>query len=670
MINHYFTIYSEVVLPILILWTLLPIFSLANFNLFSTASPTNHVISIYTDFDKSSKTFNRSTSLDNLFVPLGVRRLIFVGNQNISDVSRGTFRFTQPSNILIVSLDIQPVDLQVREFFKSFHLFAKVTSTLIAFLLNISIEIQTVTEKKVQSTVSKYTVGMQAVSLIIVTNSQFGSISKILTTSHLNTNILSECLLFKAINNPMKFHRLKLRYRNGNKIAMVVFSFFPEFFEPTLFGNNRNACKDILFKSPSKAYFCGSSLMFPLHIGRVHNVSVEILHVRNRTELNMAKTQFDGQYILNNKSSQLQDGPNDNNGERTKFLLQGLYFIQYSPEQLVYCQKKREHDNLFKHSIAYWIAPLYHDVVIFILLLIIAFTFISRHFKMKFGFVISLGLFFRQSQPILFLHNNCRWFLIITFFGMFTCVIYENVITSTVLVPELPKVYKSIKEILDAGYKILWYARTTFFTPESYFGKSFESRGIPFYKVKQYFETVPSHLKENVTTHGIYLAQKFALLVFTNSLNMWIRGIEQSLANVTVPGREGRLDKYSCHAVPDIIASLPFFEDFHVVNRDWMLETLERIRESGLDNKWDSWSNWAYKFHMKYDMENIGSYRKTSSYIDMDNLYAVFLCWTGLSAIAGFVCLLECASGLVIFKLHFKCIYTLTNMIKKSTITQ
>lgn len=236
-------------------------------------------------------------------------------------------------------------------------------------------------------------------------------------------------------------------------------------------------------------------------------------------------------------------------------------------------------------------------------------------------------------------------------------------ITSTVLVPELPKIYNSIKEILDAGYKILWYARTTFFFSESYFGKSFESRGIPFYKVKHYFETVPSHLQENVTTHAAYLAKTFALLVFTRSLNMWIRGIEQNLANRTTE-KQGKLDRYSFHAVPDIIASLPFFEDFHVVNRDWMVETLERIRESGLDNKWDDWSNWAYKFHM----EDIGSYQKTSNYIDINNLYAIFLCWAGLNGFAGLMCLLEYESSVITFKLHFHCIYVLRYMVKKSAI--
>lgn len=163
--------------------------------------------------------------------------------------------------------------------------------------------------------------------------------------------------------------------------------------------------------------------MFSLHIGSKHNVTVEILHVRNRTELNKAKTQFQGQYILNNKSSQLEDGPDENNGDRTKLLPQSLYFIQYSPEQLVYCQQKQDHENLFKHSLAYWIAPLHRDVVIFVLFLIIAFTLVSRHFKTKCSFLTTFGLFIRQSQPTIFLHMDSRWFLIITLIGMFTCVI-------------------------------------------------------------------------------------------------------------------------------------------------------------------------------------------------------------------------------------------------------
>lgn len=214
--------------------------------------------------------------------------------------------------------------------------------------------------------------------------------------------------------------------------------------------------------------------------------------------------------------------------------------------------------------------------------------------------------------------------------------------------------------ILEFGFKIIWYY-STFFLPEDYFGKSFETRGISSNKIKNYFETVPSHIQDNVTSHGFYLVQKFALLVGTNLANMMIRGIEQYLANKTVSEKQGWVDPYSCYAIPDIMDNLPFFLDLHLVNRDWILETLESLRENGLENKWDAWSNWAYRFYMKYDMEDIGSYKKKSNDIGLHNLYAVFLFWVGLSAIAGLIFLCEYTFGQTTIKLQLPCIQNLVS---------
>ncbi len=642
----------------------LPLFSVllvsCETNLFSKVNPKTHIISLYAYLDKVNNTVHTSSTLDKIVEPLGVRWLIFRGNRNNNIVSRGTYRLTQPSNLIVIPLNILNVDSQARNVFIDFSLFTKVTSTLIIFLLNkISSETETRTEQHARLTIAKYTVNIQAICLIAVSNfidkERFGNVTKYLTTSHFNIPDMSESLVLGAIENPRSFHRAMLRSGNVNIIGMVVFTLYPEFFDPTLYGNNRNACKNILFGSPSKAYLCVYSILSALHISKVHNVTVNTLHVRNSTEQNMAKTRFLGQYILDNKSSDLQDDTMGDLGERTKFIPQSLYFQHYYPEQLIYCKRTFQTEKLFKNSLAYWKAPLTKHIVIFILLLMATFSLISRYLKKDYGVLIPLGLFLRQSQPKIFVHKKSRWFLIITLIGMFTCLTFENVLTSTILVPEPPSFYNSIKEILDAGYKILWYPKTMHFPPESYFGKNLENRGLTSNEIGNYFETVPSHLQENVTTHATYLVQKYALFVGANSANMWIHGIEQHLANKTVLEKQERLDRYSCHAIPDIMDSLPFFVNLHVVNRDWILETLESLRENGLDIRWDIWSDWAYKFHMKYEMEikKTGNLRSKNEYIDSKNLYAIFLFWAASSAFAGLICLSECVSSLRIFKFNF-----------------
>ncbi len=228
----------------------------ANFNWFSKVSPSTHIISIYVYFDKFNSTIYSSITLEKIVKPLGVRWLLFVGNKTNSIVCRGTFRLTQPSNLIIIPLNALPVDSQVRNNFLHFRLFTKVTSTLIMYLINeIYIQTRTNSENNIRLTITKYAVSIQAVCLIVTTSftdkERYEKVTKVLTTSHFHIPDLSENLFLKAIKNPRSFHRIMLRSGNLNKIGMVVFALYAEFFDPLLYGNNRNACKDILFGSPS-----------------------------------------------------------------------------------------------------------------------------------------------------------------------------------------------------------------------------------------------------------------------------------------------------------------------------------------------------------------------------------------------------------------------------------
>lgn len=50
-----------------------------------------------------------------------------------------------------------------------------------------------------------------------------------------------------------------------------------------------------------------------------------------------------------------------------------------------------------------------------------------------------------------------------------------------------------------------------------------------------------------------------------------------------------------CFALPESIEHSPSFWEMFTVNRNWLMKSVTRMRESGLTEKWDHWAHWANK---------------------------------------------------------------------------
>lgn len=429
----------------------------------------------------------------------------------------------------------------------------------------------------------------------------------------------SERILNNSLEDPVLNHRLLFRVGSQYPVGITVYTPYPEFFRPSYFGNDRFACwKKLLFKS-LKARYCVYDVMSAIYLGYMHNLTVSLLDHRNKTEVDYAKRSFSEQYVLNDKSSELtalkehQPTP------------QVLQFLLYYPEQLVYCP---EHYKLTDLNVTTWTEPISVELWVPLLILLLVISVLPAYRNWA---VSIFGLFIRQSQNVILSKSGSTKLILVCIVGMVLCTLYENKLVSLTVAPPTFTTFQSIKEALEAGYKIIWWDKTVTATAEEWLGQDLEMRGITKEQISTSFYTI---YDENPPTNCRYaelLSTQYTLLKGTQKIQVLLQRLENCLLNL------GRNNK--CFSVPDAILNLPFYWDLHGINGVWMLETLERFCENGLKNQWNDWSTWNYKRFVGY-FEGVSMNRNFDE-INLNKLTVIFFGWA-----------LSCLASIVVFVLE------------------
>lgn len=457
-----------------------------------------------------------------------------------------------------------------------------------------------------------------------------------LSANALSLNLLSEQLsakyrselarfhLLGSLKNSMETHRILYKIGTGYSVGVSVYLPYPQFFEPNKYGNDRHACHEkLLFKSIN-SYYCVFDVMSVTQLGLVHNLSLHLLNIRNRTEQRWAKTMFDGQYILNRKSSALESVTSN------QTLTQSLFFLLYYPEQLVYCKDSVSKDY-FQLNFKTWTGPLSRELWVTALVVIIVISFVPKYRK---RFFAMLGMFLRQSQTHKFYKNSSRLLIVLAIIGMIMCTLYENMLVSLVVAPEIFPTFQTIKEILLAGYKILWWVRG-YTTPETWYGQDLLRWGLSIQQINTSFYIYASARQPNICQKAEILEQAVAAFSYSGNVQFTIQGLERCMSSCG--------QKKSCYSVPDQILGLPIFWEIHGITRIWLLETLERLREGGLKDRWDQWSQYNYKLLNKFFDNYQSSLVRNNRFdqIDLSKIVAIGIVWTTLNLIAVLVFILE-----------------------------
>ncbi|CAL8136640.1 unnamed protein product [Orchesella dallaii] len=178
---------------------------------------------------------------------------------------------------------------------------------------------------------------------------------------------------------------------------------------------------------------------------------------------------------------------------------------------------------------------------------------------------------------------NPRYFMIVGSLAFLLTQIYSNGLTSIITVGKTPEGFKTIGELLQAGYKILFSTEREYGSIEDSYGHYFKRLGLSTDGAFELSNTT------DLESDLVKLSQKNARLSFPQTFS-------EELA----------------------------FSLTETENRYWIYVTTQRIRASGLLYKWNEWSRW----HQMLNASSLdGKYLGSSDFVNRPKFLAMQFIW-------------------------------------------
>ncbi len=168
---------------------------------------------------------------------------------------------------------------------------------------------------------------------------------------------------------------------------------------------------------------------------------------------------------------------------------------------------------------------------------------------------------------------------------------YQNNITSLVTVPNNGKTLNNLHDVIEFGYTIIWSRDTSLSLPHKRFYIDFQLYGVAN-KINNSFLLISGR-------QSLFLARSGKLesyaLITSEKL------IERDKGNTEKTIREHSVSNITakCNIVPEGFHQKSYHWVVSGVNLPWLILSMERIKQAGLNNKWEDWSVLANKLYHK-----------------------------------------------------------------------
>lgn len=199
------------------------------------------------------------------------------------------------------------------------------------------------------------------------------------------------------------------------------------------------------------------------------------------------------------------------------------------------------------------------------------------------------------------------------------------------------EIYKEVTDMINDGYKILDYATEQTSSPEERF-KNYFTRNQILPKLNSSFFKIPA--LHNVEVLLLYLSKKVLAVLRSDRIDIF----ESLLVFFALVMGETNL---KCYTVPEQIFQDHIFYEMVVVNQFWLVQTLNLLKESGLDETWNTWATWSFLLsrgdHRLHDeMNSLARINYEEIFIDLRKLYFIIVICMVLFALTIVVFIIEC----------------------------
>ncbi|CAL8136628.1 unnamed protein product [Orchesella dallaii] len=326
-------------------------------------------------------------------------------------------------------------------------------------------------------------------------------------------------------------------------------------------------------------YKCTKGIMTMLTYGKIHNLTMD-LKIQTITNLiNYGIQQYDQGPEL------ITDFVGFHSVDKALSIVTQLKFGEFDSRSCLYCPTVKhngEEGNLLEFGV--WGEPFSPGIWLTILSIFIfgigCCYIYHRHVQHVFQKLINYwaAVFGAQVSP--------RYFILVSCFAFLLSQIYSNGLTSIITVGKTTEGFKTIEELLQAGYKILFNEAEAAGNFEDTYGNDFKRMGLP---TEGAFEISYSASLYNNLIRMSQKNARLALVIRTSMANLYI-----ALSMNWFQTQNLTKGIFTCFVAEQTMLEAQTLSILKSENQYWLYVTSQRLRASGLHYKWNEWSRWHH----------------------------------------------------------------------------
>ncbi|CAL8136630.1 unnamed protein product [Orchesella dallaii] len=400
---------------------------------------------------------------------------------------------------------------------------------------------------------------------------------------------------------------------NGNKKVIPALVFDTHSFIEETPKEEQGVC---LSQTNRINYKCREGIMTMLTYGEIHNLTISLkrLTMENVVKYGIIKFDKGPEQLTFSIAFAVQ--------KKAMSVVAQLMFESFDSRSFLYCPRVKntgKEGNLLELGV--WYEPFTPRIWLIVLSIIIfgvACCYMHvRDIQQVFGELLNYwaAVFGAEISP--------RYFILVSSFGFLLTQIYSNGLTSIITVGKTPEGFKTIAELLQAGYKILIEPGSLEGSIEDRYGNEFRRFGLSTEGAFEYGN--PSDL-ENIGPKFSENNVRRTLLLDTSMVNLY-----KALSIKMVREQNFTKAKFTCFVVGQTLSQELAFSLTETENQHWIYITSQRIRANGLFYKWIEWSKWHHLLNQSL-LE--GKYNGDSDTVDRPKFLVIQLVWGALLVIS------------------------------------
>ncbi|CAL8121111.1 unnamed protein product [Orchesella dallaii] len=293
--------------------------------------------------------------------------------------------------------------------------------------------------------------------------------------------------------------------------------------------------------------------------------------------------------------------------------LNQLTFERYDSNLLFYCERSKYKDNLSGSSeFTFWREPFTPGIWMWLVLVIISVLFcfiIDRSISSPFITILHMiySVLGQESWEL-------RRYIFIVCALAFMSSLYGNSILSIITVVLPPKGVDSLKDLLTAGYRILFLTKLSTVMPKEVFRFDFQLLYLSEFLHHAFYTLNNTILINDIVPLMAEKGKKFATIHSASMSTLVLNDISHKIRLLE--------PEFTCFKLELPLNSKIYFWKFNTENSFWIRKSVGPIVDSGLFFQWDAWSTWRHLLKLK-QLEDIIEHLEPE-YINLQKLRPIF----------------------------------------------